>query len=62
MTLPEKGHPIWTLATVAIVGLLGLGYCHLAYKNGIDILKDGGLVALLTGASVLASKLMAPSS
>lgn len=57
MTLPEKGHPIWTLATVAIVGLLGLGYCQIAYQNGFDLLKDGGLVALLTGASVLANKL-----
>jgi len=30
---------------VAVVGGLGLGYCELAYRNGSDLLKDGGLIA-----------------
>ena len=51
-----KDHPIWKLAAIALIGAIGLGYCHIAYANGIDVIKDGGLIALITAASTLATK------
>lgn len=45
----------FTLASITVVGLFVLGFCTLAYKNGLDPIKDGSLaalVAVITGAVV----------
>ncbi len=49
------------LATIAVVGSLGLGYCAIMYNNGVDPLKDGGLIALIAGIVSLAAKFMPAS-
>lgn len=30
---------------LAVLGVLGLTYCEMVYRNGADPLKDGGLMA-----------------
>lgn len=47
---------------VAVIGGLGLGYCALAFKNGVDLFKDGGLMALISGLTLAASKLFGGNS
>lgn len=56
----DKSHPIWKLAYIVVIGGLGLAYCSLAYRNGVDLVKDGGLIALMTGGAALWSKFTAP--
>ncbi len=51
----ENNHPVWKILLLLVVGLLGLGFCHIAYSNGVDLLKDGTLVAAMVtaGAAVI---------
>ena len=49
----DRSHPVWFVLFLLVVGGLGLGYCSLAYANGVDIAKDGGLIAIITAASGL---------
>lgn len=48
MNIHDKRHPIYLIAFVAVVMGSGLGYCHMAYANGCDPLKDGVLVGGIT--------------
>ena len=43
---------------IAVVGGIGLGYCSIAYSNGVDPLKDGALMAFISAATVAMSKLL----
>ena len=52
----------FSLAAVLVIGCLGLGYCALMYNNGIDPLKDGGLIILITGLVTIASRLIPPAN
>jgi len=50
--MSDSKHPVWRLAAIAFIGAIGLGYCH----------KDGGLIALITAASTLATKYLGGTS
>lgn len=54
--MPDKNHPLWKLLAITVVGAIGLAYCSLAYHNGTDLTKDGGLIALVGGLSAAATK------
>lgn len=45
----DAKHPVWLILGFLVVGGLGLGYCSLMYHNGADPLKDGGLIAIVSG-------------
>jgi hypothetical protein len=55
--MPDKNHPLWKLLAITVVGAIGLAYCSLAYHNGTDLTKDGGLIALVGGLSAAATKI-----
>ena len=54
--MSDPKHPVWRLLAIALIGAIGLAYCEIAYANGVDVIKDGGLIALITAASSLATK------
>lgn len=45
----DPKHPVWFLLGLLVIGGLGLSFCALMYHNGVDPLKDGGLIALVGG-------------
>ena len=59
--MSDKSHPVWIILGILVVGGLGLGYCQLAYLNGADIIKDGGLVALVGGLAGALGRFMGGS-
>jgi hypothetical protein len=50
--MQDPKHPVWLILGFLVTGALGLGYCTIMYNNGADPLKDGGLIAIITGLSV----------
>ena len=55
--MQNQKHPIWLILGFLVVGGLGLGYCSLMYANGVDPMKDGGLIAIITGLSAIVGRL-----
>jgi len=55
----QKMHPGWFCLFALTVGGLGLGYCEIMYKNGVDPIKDGGLIAIVAGLVATWNKLTA---
>jgi len=49
-------HPIWLILGLLVIGCLGLEYCELMYANGADPLKDGALIAIVSGLSAAVVK------
>lgn len=46
-------HPVWKLLLLALI-LTAVGfYMHMAYANGLDPIKDGGLIVFLGAMATL---------
>lgn len=55
--MQDPKHPVWLILGLLVIGGLGLGYCALMYQNNIDPLKDGGLIAIVSGLAAAAGRM-----
>lgn len=50
------------ILAIAVIGGIGLGYCALAFQNGISLGKDTGLIAIVGGLAGIAGKFLGSES
>lgn len=50
------------ILAMTVIGGIGLGYCALAFNNGISLGKDTGLIAIVGGLAGIAGRFLGGES
>ncbi len=56
--MSDRQHPIWLTVFVATVLAVGLGYSNITFQNGADVPKDSGMIALVSGLTLIYCRFM----
>lgn len=53
----DPKHPFWRLSTLVVMLAAVAGYMHLFYANGIDPMKDAGLLGVIGAMATIWNKI-----